>query len=96
MILKKVYLKKVPTKIKIKKSYNKALEKCDLDLAKLLNKFTTKSKKPIIWRNFIEKDTFDCSLRQEVFFQAIKVAITNNGITGTNPNLQFHFLVDIL
>ena len=94
MILKEAYFKKVPAKIKIRKPHDEDLEECDLDLAKLSNRSTTKLKKPTIRRNFTEKDTFDWGPRQEVSFQAIKDAINNNGVAGADLNLQFHLLVN--
>ena len=93
VVLKEAYLKKVPAIIKIKKPHNDELKECDLDLPKI-QRPTGKSKKPTIRRTYIEKDTFDWGPRQKASFLAIKDAITNNAIAGTDPNLQFHLSVD--
>lgn len=68
-------------------SHDGTLEKCDLDLVKLLNRSTTKLKKLTIWRNFIERDTFNWSSGQEESFQIIKDAIINNKVTKVDLNL---------
>lgn len=67
MVLKKAYLRKIPTETKARKMHHDKLEDCNHNLTKIL-KSTPKMKKPTFWRTYIEKDIFDLDSKQAIFF----------------------------
>lgn len=79
----------VPAKIKPKKDHD---GEYNWDLARKPKR--QQSKKETVRKVYIENESFTWGPEQQKSFDAIKSAIANNPISGTNPQLQFHLAVD--
>lgn len=91
--MKKAYLELVAAEPKAKKVHDDEVEPCDEDLTKALIR-KARPKKPTIQRKYVEKDSFDWGPNQQKSFDEVKAAITNNAMSGADPDLQFHLAVD--
>ena len=55
---------------------------------------TPKSKKEIVQRKYVKKETFTWTSKQQRSFDAVKSAISENAMAGADPELQYHLAVD--
>lgn len=91
MKLKEAYLRLVPATVKKKKTHDDDVEVCDENLTKTK---IVRPRKPTIQRVYEAKDTFDWGAEQQISFDTIKQAISSNAMSGTDPTLQYHLVVD--
>lgn len=92
MKLKEAYLVQVPVEIKSKRDHDGQIEECDGDLTKKAK--IQRAKKETVRKVYRKKELFTWGLEQQKSFDAIKFAIANNAISGTDPQIQFHLIVD--
>ena len=85
-------LKQVADEPKPRPTHDAGIEECDQDLTRADKK--PRTKKPIIHRNRIEKDTFDWDPAQQEAFNMVEQAICTNAMARADPNLQYHLATD--
>ena len=84
--MKKAYPELVIAQPKTNQAHNDEMEECDRDFTKTPRP-PSRPRRVIIQRKYIEKDTFDWGDSQQASFKAVKAAITQNAIAGTDPSL---------
>ena len=91
--MKETYLIQVFDEFKLKLTYNDDMKKCDEDVIKQFRR--RKSKKLIVRRKWIEKNTFDWKETQQNAFDKVKFAISNNAMAEADSKLQYHLFIDV-
>ena len=90
--MKKIYLMLMSNELKPKKNHDAEMKSCDENLIKPHR--TSRVKRPIIQRKYVEKNIFDWKANQQKAFESIKKTIANNVMTKTDSASQFHLITN--
>ena len=91
MILKQAYMAQVPAD-PVTPKIQPDIEECDQNYTKPLRR-SAQPRKPTIRTKWVEKP-WQWGDRQRASFQHIKEAITQNAMSGADPELQYHLACD--